>query len=30
MKATRGSANPQVANAILIEELKAHCASRST
>jgi aspartyl-tRNA(Asn)/glutamyl-tRNA(Gln) amidotransferase subunit B len=26
MKATRGSANPQVANQILVEELKAHCA----
>ncbi|MCC6628956.1 MAG: Asp-tRNA(Asn)/Glu-tRNA(Gln) amidotransferase subunit GatB [Chloroflexi bacterium] len=26
MKATRGSANPQVAHQILLEELKAHCA----
>jgi aspartyl-tRNA(Asn)/glutamyl-tRNA(Gln) amidotransferase subunit B len=30
MKATRGSANPRVANQILVEELKAHCAARAS
>ena len=30
MKATRGSANPHVANQILVEELKAHCAARAS